>query len=314
MLFEKRIVSVSERRHVLYRFPVPWRARRLAALLREAEEIGISMQRCERVSARWSDLVRHGGCWLVASYEAGESMQPSALNGDIVASLATSLARLHSIRSGRHGPIFQFGRPFRSLATVVGGEIGHALRSAALHDSAEKAGMGRWLREHGAFLQSRDTFHLVHGDLLSKNILVKEGGAGICLIDYELASFDHAGFELAAALIRFFGGRNLKFLPEFFDRYFAVCDQDVAKDWNAHSHYFLVASLLRLARTRVRRRRILSQRGEDEAAAVQTGRIDNYAARAFALMRAYDSGAKTPDEMLKAHVAPKPAPSARTAA
>lgn len=302
LFFEKRIVSVSGHTHVLYRFAVPWFARRLASLLRDAESKGIPMQRHRFGGAQWRDLVRRRGCWLAASYEPGAVLQPSRLNAEMVASLAVSLARLHSIKAGSHGALFGFGRPFQSLAGKVDCEVRASLECSDAHDAAQRQEMRGWLREHGLFLQRMNGFHLIHGDLLAKNILVRDEASEICLIDYELAAFDHAGFELAAALFRFFGGRNAKYRSEFLERYLSECAADIRDDWAAHSHYFLVSSALRMARTRVRRRKALASRGEHEAAEVQVGRFNRYVANAFSLMRAFEGGARSPEKMLAAGI------------
>ncbi|WP_332675312.1 phosphotransferase family protein [Aromatoleum sp.] len=300
LFFEKRIVSVSDETHVLYRFPVPWFARRLASLLREAESRGIPMQRHRFARARWRDLIRQRGCWLVASYEVGAILQPSRLNAELVSSFAVSLARLHSIKAGKPGALFAYGRPFESLVGKVDRDVRAALECTDVHDVAARQEMLGWLHEHGLFLRRLNSFHLIHGDLLAKNILVRDDSPEICLIDYELAAFDHAGFELAAALFRFFGGRNAKYRSEFLERYLSECAVDISEDWAAHSHYFLVSSALRMARTRVRRRKALLGRGEHEAAEVQVGRFNRYVATAFALMKAYDGGARSPEELLAA--------------
>lgn len=314
MFFEKRIVALADRKHVLYRFPVPWRARRLAALLQEAELRGIPMQRCEQVWAGWTEVLRNRGAWIAMTYEDGRAFAPANLNEGAAASLASALGALHSISARKDGPLFTY-RPFRSsFAEEVDLHLRQALQHAERHDPHEKAQIARWLEGHGAFLKDRRSFHLLHGDLISKNVLLREDGASVCLIDYELATFDHAGFELAAALLRFFGGRNRKLIPLFLDHYLATCSQDIARDWDAHAPYFLVASALRVARTRVRRRGLLRQRGETEAAEAQTRRIDDFAGRAFALMRAHEGGARFADEMLSAATVPRPATPGRAAA
>lgn len=306
-LFEKRIVAVADRKHVLYRFAVPRHARRLADLLREAERLGVPMQRCEQVWAGWGDVLRHRGAWVAVSYEEGRTFTPAQLNEDAAGSLATALGRLHSIVGVRPGPLFGY-RPFaRSLAGEVTADVTQALRYAGSHAADEKAAMVRWLDANGAFLKGRTSFHLLHGDLLAKNVLLREDGDAVCLVDYELATFDHAGFELGAALLRFFGGRNRALIPAFLDRYLATCSEDVAADWEVHAPYFLVASALRLARTRVRRREMLLRRGESEAAKAQIPRIDSFSARAFALMRAHEGGARRPFEMLTAPAVPRAA-------
>lgn len=299
-LFEKRIVTLGERTHVLYRLPLPWQARRLAHLLREAQARGVAMQRVECVAARWLDLARYGGCWLVAGYEAGETLKIARFDDALVDSLAASLARLHSISARGHGPLLRLGARVRSLMNAVEGDVHLALAQCEALAPQEQEAMRTWLGGRGERVWCREGFDLTHGDLLAKNILIRADGAGVCLIDYELAAFDRAGFEVAAALIRFFHGRNTRYRARFLERYLAECSATVREDWQAHAPYFLVAAALRMARSRERRRHALSSRGEQEAAGVQARRFDAYVKTAFSLMQAFEQGATDPEAMLAA--------------
>jgi Ser/Thr protein kinase RdoA (MazF antagonist) len=297
--FEKRIVRHESGNYVLYRFASPGKTRRLAKLLIECEAAGVPMQRLLHDSSGWWSGLKHFGFWLVASYEQGETWNVTPVQAAQMASLAKALARLHSIESLSPGPIFkkrsflrkkQPDKPWHAECLAV-------VRATAGLNDLQKQEMTAWLHASANVFAEPSAYQLVHGDLYAKNVLVKDG-QHVRLIDYELAAFEHAGFEFAGVLIRFTSGRNRKHRAEFLKTYLNECLPGVKEAWSRHAPEFLIYALLRLAWSRLRRAHILSRRGKIDDSIQLRQQLDRYVRGAYALVQALKAGLRDPEKLL----------------
>lgn len=257
-LFEKRVVASGGERYVLYRFPTEAQAAALERFLVAGAEAGVPMQRFLGRTRGWRAAVRQRGYWLVSSYEPGEPLIGRG-SAQTLSALGRALAALHSLESERPGPLFGIGLPWPGYAARLRWELSSVLRRGRAVIAA--ADCAAWLSEHGGFVEGIDRFQLAHGDLYGKNVLVRERGGAVYLIDYELAAYQPAGLELAVALLRAFCGEDAALRRSLLEAYLAHCTPWVREAWDEHHAFFLIAAALRLAGSRQRRARILARRG-----------------------------------------------------
>jgi len=305
-LFEKRIVCHDGGNYVLYRFPLPWQARRLSKLLLGCEAAGVPTQKLLHCDKRPLSFLTHLGFWIVASYEQGQPWDVTCVSADQMSSLAQALARLHSVESPSPGPIFRkvtFRTDFP--ARELHSECLAAVNAAERLNEGQKYQMKAWLRRSSSLFAGSSTYQLVHGDLWAKNLLVVNG-TFVRLIDYEKASFSYAGFELADALIRFTNGRNQKHRDAFLRSYFAECLPRVKESWCRHAPEFLVYAMLRLAWSRLRRSRMLRRRGNFDEIDKMMRQFDRYTLNASAFLQACNSGAGERGKLLALYLPSTP--------
>ncbi|NCD22015.1 MAG: aminoglycoside phosphotransferase family protein [Spartobacteria bacterium] len=297
-LFEKRLVVVHGSKFVLYKFFSPWRTKKLATLLNQAQGMDIRVQRPLDAVLGLGEALHHGGFWLVTAYEHGETRDAKRLNADYAASLGRTLGRLHSIQSPTFGPLFAWRAPWKTLRRHVEAECGDVVATLGRDDPTEKTRLTAWMRSAAVVFDNRRLFNLVHGDVLQKNIILGRDVMEACLIDYELAAFELAGLELASVRTRFFHGESAKYAPAFTAAYFANCDKTITADWERFGCHYLVYANLRFAHRLLRRARVLERRGLTAESANRLGRARKFWRQAVALATAHAQGQSNPEALL----------------
>jgi Ser/Thr protein kinase RdoA (MazF antagonist) len=308
-LYEKRVVA-TPRQAVLSRFPLPGAARHLSQLLHHATECGAPVQTVLFCQDSWWQAMRHGGFWLALDYVPGTIWNSHTATPEQAQALGEGLARWHAAARPRAGMVLLPGsRNPTAFWQRWLGECRQVLEQQTAQTAKNtqqapdrNAALHEWLAHSELPENWKGPFHLVHGDLYPKNVLVRTDGQGICLIDYEHAAFAPAGLELAATLFRLFRAnkQGWSLRHTFLRAYLQACTPDIQQEWECWGPDLLILAQLHLAWRRLRRARWLE--GQRQATAAKTRRklLRHHLAVARALLKAHQRGVQDPLLLLEA--------------
>lgn len=240
---KKRIVRLNGETFVMYRFRRKAMLERFEKTLLEIAGAGVTIQPARGRTATSAEYASHG-YWIALGHVPGVQMGKPT-RGSIV-SLASNLARLHSLEGPSRKALFQGKDPQLPHRAYVGAEPSLTERQK------------QWVHDSSARLRTADAGQLTHGDLFSGNI-IRAPDDTISLIDYELLAYDASGIELASALLRHFcrPEQNRKLLLE---TYLANCSPALRAAWEKHAHDFIFAAAAKLALSRQQRARNVARK------------------------------------------------------
>jgi hypothetical protein len=296
--FEKRIVGIDDDRKVLYRYYLPWQARKLAELLREANRRHLPLQKLLHHGADWQTLRAHKGFWVVTSYLDGQLWAGTMPGEENVVALARGLGGLHSITADHPGLLTSFckksGPRFKAGMLSV---CKTAVNFAGHFDSRQNTEMIDWISKESRIFDELSCYQLLHGDLTAKNVLILRD-KNIALIDYELFAYGVAGLELSRAMLGLLGFGKQRHRPVFLGTYLEYCPPEVRTHWLNFGAQLLIYQLLLMAHGRVIRFKILKKRSDISAMEFCYAQFQRNITDAYRLVRIFQKDLRDPLELL----------------
>ena len=240
---QKRIVVFEQQTYVLHFFVLKSTKDRFEDAVQRLQDAGISAQHVCTGTSSWRDALRAGGHWLALSFLPGKPLSQKA-HPKALASLGRTLAKLNAIEGAATGALFERRRPVLPHEAYLS-QLG------AMHSPEER----RWIEGSLARMQRLPATQLTHGDLYGSNIIEQENHS-IGLIDYELMTYDVAGIELAATLMRPFC-RQMAQRHSLLEGYLDTCSDELRDIWQTHALDLVFTAAARLLAGRQQRIRHL---------------------------------------------------------
>lgn len=165
-------------------------------------------------SLKPAQLAPHAVLCSLFEYIDGELMSAKTLSPDDLHALGIYLGTLH--REGQFIPPNGFARPSMDWEGLFGDESPYSIKDSLIRTTAEQARIFAQVEDRvrnvmSAIDRRPDTFGLIHGDLLAKNVLRSQ--VQLAALDFEYCGWGYYLYDLAPMLWQLKGER-----PEDYSR------------------------------------------------------------------------------------------------
>jgi aminoglycoside phosphotransferase (APT) family kinase protein len=202
--------------------------------------------RAPRLIHYLADLPKYRAIFLTEEFVTGEVVPARKMDAARLEKIAVQLARLHSIRNSRWGPLGeeQRGGMVSRLRTRIRRLMETAVQEGlATREQARQA--REWFQRWQRQLASPATYALLHGDLHPNNGLFTPDG-DYCLIDFSKLNWGFAAKDIVRLRDRICGSDDGLFTA-FEEKYLALLASEHREEYQRTKPFFLALNELESA-------------------------------------------------------------------